>query len=264
MLIKDFVQEGIAAALLPRDFSGLPLTGAGVLQLPANSNAPFSEPTSSVVFLARASGPAPSRHRWYLQHGKRALDIALVLISLPVTLPLILLSALALWIEGGSPFYRQNRLGASGVPFSIWKLRTMGRNAEAELQDHLDRDPALRLEWEATQKLKQDPRVTRIGRILRMTSLDELPQLVNVVRGEMSLVGPRPMLPEQLPLYGDPSPYFALKPGITGIWQVSARNEQVFSYRARTDALYFSTASFWGDVKLMFRTLGVVVRSTGY
>lgn len=262
--MKDFVQEGIAAVLPARDIPGLPGHGAGVLQPPANTNAPFCEPAPAVMFPTRACGLAASRHRWYLQHGKRALDIALVLISLPVTLPLILLAALALWIEGGSPFYRQNRLGAGGVRFSIWKLRTMGRNAEAELPGHLDRDPALRREWETTQKLKRDPRVTRIGRILRMTSLDELPQLMDVLRGEMSVVGPRPMLPEQLPLYGDPSSYFALRPGITGIWQVSARNEQAFSYRARTDALYFSTASFWGDVKLMFRTLGVVVRTTGY
>ena len=262
--MKDFVQEGMTAMLLPHRVLRLPLAGGAILQLPANTNAPFPDPTSSAAFLSRASGPAPSRHRWYLEHGKRVLDIALVLLSLPITLPLILLAALALWIEGGNPFYRQNRLGLSGAEFSIWKLRTMGRNAEAELQGHLDRDPALRREWEATQKLKKDPRVTPIGRILRMTSLDELPQLANVVRGEMSLVGPRPMLPEQLPLYGDPSSYFALKPGITGIWQVSARNEQVFSYRSRTDALYYSTASFWGDIKLMFRTLGVVARTTGY
>lgn len=262
--MKDFVQEGIAASLLPDALGQLRHGSAGILELPANTNAPFPDPGGVAAIPGRGTGPSPNRHRWYLQHGKRLLDIALVLASLPVTLPLILLAALALWLEGGNPFYRQDRLGASGTLFSIWKLRTMCRDADAELERHLARDPVLRREWETTQKLKNDPRVTRVGRILRMTSLDELPQLLNVLRGEMSLVGPRPMLPEQLSMYGDPSSYFALKPGITGIWQVSTRNEREFAYRARTDALYFATASLWCDVKLMFRTLGVVIRSTGY
>lgn len=213
---------------------------------------------------------APRRRRqlpalgWYGRIGKRALDLALVAISLPVVLPVILLCALALWIESGQPFYRQKRLGEDGRVFRLLKLRTMVRDADQMLDRLLATNPALRAEWDATQKLKHDPRITRVGAILRATSLDELPQLWNVIKGEMSLVGPRPMMVDQLPLYGDPFAYFAVKPGITGLWQVSARNENRFDYRCKVDAAYLKQLSLWADLVLIVRTLGVVVRRTGY
>ncbi|TDE35581.1 sugar transferase [Antarcticimicrobium sediminis] len=200
---------------------------------------------------------------WYARTGKRALDLVLILLTLPVTLPIIMICALALWVEGGQPFYWQTRLGQGGRKFFIVKLRTMVRDADAQLVRLLATDPAIRDEWNCTQKLRNDPRITRVGHFLRATSLDELPQLWNVVKGEMSLVGPRPMLPEQLRLYGDADCYEMLRPGITGLWQVSARNDKEFSYRAKVDAVYCRSLSVWRDLVLMFRTIGVVFRRTG-
>jgi lipopolysaccharide/colanic/teichoic acid biosynthesis glycosyltransferase len=229
----------------------------------------------ALALTAGAGSPAPQTdwhparrglnpHRTYRDHGKRALDIALVLLGLPLALPLTGLLALALWLEGGQPFYRQERIGRGGRRFSIIKLRTMVRDADQMLHGLLERDPALRREWMETQKLKNDPRITRVGALLRKTSLDELPQLWNVLKGEMSLVGPRPMLPEQMPLYGDPDPYLALRPGITGVWQVSARNEKSFAYRNEMDSVYHAGLRLGLDVAILWKTVGVMVRRTGY
>ncbi|MEY8842595.1 sugar transferase, partial [Cribrihabitans sp. XS_ASV171] len=119
-------------------------------------------------------------------------------------------------------------------------------------------------EWDSTQKLKNDPRITLVGDFLRKTSLDELPQLWNVLVGDMSIVGPRPMLPQQLPLYRLPEAYFSLRPGITGLWQVSARNEKGFDYRADMDAEYCNELGPVADLSILLRTVGVVLRRTGY
>ncbi|MEW9918962.1 sugar transferase [Marimonas sp. MJW-29] len=209
---------------------------------------------------AKARGPfRPYRHL-----GKRALDIAFVLLTLPFSLTIIGLCALALWIEGGNPFYTQPRLGRKGKQFPILKLRTMVRDADAVLRDILAQDPEMRQEWEQFQKLRNDPRVTRVGHILRVTSMDELPQLYNVLRGDMSFVGPRPMMPDQLGMYGDSSAYFALRPGITGLWQVSARNASRFNYRNEVDAAYERGLSFKLDLTILFKTIGVVLRPTGH
>lgn len=261
--MKDFGQEtgsvsvvkfSAEAARFDRALPAFPASGASV-------NVPFkAKPVAS-------QAPVRSRglgRQMYLNVGKRIMDIALVLLSAPITLPVVLFCAIALWIEGGSPFYRQDRLGKGGALFSILKLRSMVQNADAKLEECLASDPALREEWDTTQKLKKDPRVTPLGSFLRATSLDELPQLWNVLKGDMSLVGPRPMLPEQLSMYGEPEAYFALKPGITGIWQVSARNENHFAYRAQIDAVYYAGVSAWSDVVLMAKTFGVVLRRTGY
>lgn len=213
-----------------------------------------------------SAGQRPRRmspHGLYRQIGKPLLDILFLFLSLPITLPIMLLCAFALWIEGGNPFYRQARLGKDGRVFWIVKLRTMVRDADRRLQELLDEDPALAEEWRTTQKLRDDPRVTPLGAVLRASSLDELPQLWNVFRGEMSLVGPRPMLPEQLPLYGDPAAYFALRPGLTGLWQVSLRNTAQFTDRARLDESYCANLSCKGDISLLIRTVGVVLRRTG-
>ena len=200
----------------------------------------------------------------YRRVGKRLADIALVLMTLPMTLPIIALCAIALWIEGGQPFYRQARLGERGKLFSIWKLRTMCRDADQMLESYLAADPALRAEWDTTQKLKNDPRITRVGAFLRKTSLDELPQLLNVLKGEMSIVGPRPMMPDQLSMYADPAPYFDLRPGITGQWQVSDRNENSFAHRSTVDAQYHAQLSLPLDLRILLQTVGVVLRRTGY
>lgn len=200
----------------------------------------------------------------YRRYGKRVLDVTFVLATAPLTLSITLLCALALWIEGGQPFYRQMRLGANGKRFRIFKLRTMGQNAEQDLKNLLATDEALREEWETTQKLKNDPRITRVGALLRSTSLDEMPQFLNVLKGEMSVVGPRPMMPDQLPLYPDPSSYFDLRPGITGEWQISDRNENSFAYRSTIDTRYDFSMTLIGDVKIIAKTIGVILRRTGY
>jgi len=194
---------------------------------------------------------------------KRALDILAIVICLPLVLPFMGLLALAVAMQGGNPFYRQARVGLHGKTFTMWKLRTMVRDADAALAAHLQANPAARAEWARTQKLKDDPRITPLGAILRRTSLDELPQLWNVLRGEMSLVGPRPMLPEQQGLYPG-SAYYTMLPGITGLWQVSARNEAAFAERASFDTRYHHSLSFWTDLRTLLATVRVVTRATGH
>ena len=221
-----------------------------------DSNIPA--PTTSVE-IARTT-----KSGIYRSAGKRALDTLAILISLPFALPIIGLCALALWIEGGSPIYKQTRIGKNGKLFSILKLRTMVQNADQVLEDYLAKDPAMRAEWDTLQKLKNDPRVTRVGGLLRATSLDELPQLINVLKGDMSLVGPRPMMVEQEEMYGDMRAYEALRPGITGLWQVSARNGNTFRYRNEVDATYESEVTLRRDFSILLKTVGVVMRRTGY
>jgi lipopolysaccharide/colanic/teichoic acid biosynthesis glycosyltransferase len=204
-----------------------------------------------------------SKRSLYRNGGKRVLETVLIVLSLPFFLPIIVLCVLALWIEGGNPFYRQDRLGRHGKRFSILKLRTMVRDADAVLEKYLAADPQMRREWDEKQKLIHDPRVTRVGKFLRSSSIDELPQLWNVLTGEMSLIGPRPMMPDQLSMYGDPKHYFAQRPGITGLWQISARNENRFSFRNEVDATYNSRMSLFGDIVIMFKTVGVMLRRTG-
>ncbi len=208
-------------------------------------------------------GPSRPVKKAYRSFGKRAFDVAIVLLSLPFTLFIIAICALALWIEGGNPFYRQQRLGFDGKSFSILKLRTMVRNADEVLESHLESCPKVRSEWNELQKLRVDPRVTRLGAFMRSTSIDELPQLWNVLTGEMSIVGPRPMMPEQLEMYGNPDAYFALRPGITGYWQISARNDNGFAHRNAVDATYEQELSLSKDVAVMFKTVGVMARRTG-
>ena len=193
---------------------------------------------------------------------KRGLDIFLVLVFLPIILPLVALLALLVWRDGGSPFYKQLRVGLDGRIFTMWKLRSMVADAEALLQAHLAADPAAREEWDRTQKLSRDPRITRFGTFLRRSSLDELPQLWNVLKGDMSLVGPRPMMPCQQNLYPG-SAYYRLRPGVTGFWQISSRNRSSFADRAKFDACYERKVSLWTDLRVLFGTVRVVLRCTG-
>ena len=165
--------------------------------------------------------------------------------------------------DGGPAFYVQDRIGLDGRVFRLWKLRSMVIDADQRLAAHLAADPALRAEWDETQKLKRDPRITAVGRLLRKTSLDELPQLWNVLKGDMSLVGPRPMMPEQRALYPGRA-YYQMRPGLTGPWQVSDRNEVSFAGRAEFDADYAGRMSLATDLGILFLTVWVVLRGTGY
>jgi lipopolysaccharide/colanic/teichoic acid biosynthesis glycosyltransferase len=208
--------------------------------------------------------PEADENRGLYRNGaKRLVETLLVLLTAPVTLPLILLMALLVACDGNNPFFVQKRLGRNGRVFRIWKLRSMVVDAEHRLKAHLDQDPAARDQWASTQKLKQDPRVTRVGRLLRKSSMDELPQLLNVLNGTMSLVGPRPMMVEQRRMYYGRA-YYRLRPGITGLWQISARNESEFVARVRYDEEYHRNLSGWLDVKILARTVMVVLRGTGY
>jgi|SRR6056297_360142 len=206
---------------------------------------------------------APHRPTLYRNGVKRCLDIVLILASLPITLPVVLVMMGLVALDGHSPLYRQKRIGRGGRIFRMVKIRTMVPGADALLRRCLDADPEARREWDETQKLKSDPRITRVGRLLRKCSLDELPQLWNVLIGDMSLVGPRPMMVDQKNLYPGTA-YFDLRPGITGPWQISDRNDSSFAARAGFDSRYLATLSLSRDVAILFRTVMVVVRGTGY
>jgi len=196
---------------------------------------------------------------------KRAVDLSLALLGGVLALPVFLL--IALWIRLDSPgpvFYLQERLGKSGRRFLAIKFRTMYQNAEARLQQLLEQDPNLREEYELFHKLKDDPRVTRAGRWLRKLSLDELPQLWNVIRGEMSLVGPRAYLPRELPaMAGSERIILRVLPGVTGLWQVSGRSEISFSGRLEIDIYYVRNWSVWLDLYILARTVWVVLFGRG-
>lgn len=212
--------------------------------------------------------PSSSSSRTRSQRGiyrngvKRMLDVVLVLLGAPIVLPLVLVLAVLIAREGGKPFYCQDRVGKRGRIYRMWKLRSMDVDADEKLATYLAANPAARAEWDHSQKLRSDPRITRLGQFLRRTSLDELPQLWNVFRGDMSLVGPRPMMPCQRALYPGEA-YYALRPGVTGLWQVSARNESGFAARASYDSEYNRTLSFATDVRLLAATIRVVTRGTG-
>lgn len=193
---------------------------------------------------------------------KRWMDLALVIMVAPFVVPVVLILALVLKVTGHAPFFFQDRVGKDGRIFKLWKLRTMVPDADARLRAHLQSDEAARLEWDAFQKLSRDPRITEFGQFLRKSSLDELPQLWNVLIGDMSLVGPRPMMVDQQELYPG-NAYYALRPGLTGTWQISERNQSTFAQRAEFDAEYERNLTFFKDLKILLATVGVVLRATG-
>lgn len=213
-------------------------------------------------FQHAPSGAELSTHDPYTRWGKRLVDISLVLLGAPLIVPFVIICAGLVAMEGGRPFFWQPRVGRGGVPFHMLKLRSMCRDAEQKLADLLKTCPAAAAEWETSQKLRRDPRITKVGAVLRKTSLDELPQLWNVLVGEMSLVGPRPMMPSQSPLYPG-SAYYRLRPGVTGPWQVFARNHHKFSARAEYDAFYEVKQGFAYDLSVIRQTWRAVSKGTG-
>lgn len=212
--------------------------------------------------VALGDGAAVFRSRGVYPAAKRGFDVAAALVLSLLTLPLIVFLAVLVCRDGGPAFHRQRRLGRNGQPFMMWKLRTMVPDAEAALAAYLARDESARREWDLAQKLRNDVRITPIGRFMRKYSLDELPQLWNVVAGEMSLVGPRPMLVEQWALYPGVA-YLALRPGITGLWQVSGRNAFTFADRATFDTDYAQRLSWRTDAWILLRTVRIVLAGTG-
>ena len=196
---------------------------------------------------------------------KRTLDIVISLSMMPLVLLILAVFGLLVKLEdGGKLFYASRRIGYDGRSFTVWKLRSMVANGEGVIASYLEKHPEQRRQWEETQKLKRDPRLTRIGAFIRKTSIDELPQLWNVLTGEMSLVGPRPILAHQIPLYGASFLlYKQVAPGITGLWQISGRNHLSFAERVKLDKYVIENWSIWLDIYILARTLEAVFRTEG-
>ncbi len=196
--------------------------------------------------------------------AKLAIDLGGALAMLVVLAPVLLLIAAAVKIDGGTVLYAHRRIGASGRSFPCLKFRSMVPDSEAVLAHLLNTDPGAAAEWAATRKLRDDPRVTWIGRMLRQTSLDELPQLFNVLRLEMSLVGPRPIVQAEVPRYGDDiHHYYAARPGLTGLWQVSGRSDTGYNQRVQLDTWYVKNWSLWHDIAILARTVPAVLKRKG-
>jgi Undecaprenyl-phosphate galactose phosphotransferase WbaP len=196
---------------------------------------------------------------------KRLIDLLGFVLGGTVLLPLVAILAVLIKLDSKGPvFYAHGRLGKNGQKFRAWKFRTMVQDAEQVLRQSLATNLELRTEWEQDQKLKNDPRITRVGRWLRKTSLDELPQLWNVLKGEMSLVGPRPIVQAEVERYGDRfALYSKVLPGITGMWQVSGRNDTSYAERVALDTYYVRNWSPWLDFYLLARTVWAVLWSQG-
>jgi len=215
-----------------------------------------------LVFAAKQGGFLSQPSPIYKHFMKRVFDTVLILLALPFLLPILLIVAVLVARDGHAPLYCQERVGMGGQVFKIWKFRTMIPNAEQKLKELISSDREIAREWQSHQKLKNDPRITRIGHLLRKTSIDELPQLWNVIMGDMSLVGPRPMMTDQKDMYPGKA-YFAMRPGLTGLWQISDRNNSTFAARAGFDTEYYQQMSFATDCKIVVSTVGVVIRGTG-
>lgn len=196
--------------------------------------------------------------------SKRLFDIVGASLLLTLLSPLFLVIAIQARRDGGPVLFGHRRIGARGRTFKCWKFRTMVPDAEAVLARLLASDPEARAEWERDFKLRNDPRITPIGRFLRTTSLDELPQLINVLAGEMSLVGPRPIVRDEVKRYGAAfHDYSRCRPGITGVWQISGRNDVGYGERVQLDRDYARNWSFVNDLRLLLRTPQVVLRRSG-
>lgn len=207
----------------------------------------------------------PHLRRYRFDWIKRWVDLCIAVPALLVCGPFIL--ALCLWIyakDGTSPVFGQKRYGKHGRVFRCYKLRTMVPDAAARLAELLRTDAEAAHEWAMDHKLRNDPRITPLGRFLRKTSLDELPQLINVIRGDMSIVGPRPIVHDEIEKYGVWFAYYTqTRPGITGLWQVSGRNDVSYANRVELDARYVREWSIWGDFAIMLRTLPLIISRNG-
>jgi Undecaprenyl-phosphate galactose phosphotransferase WbaP len=214
--------------------------------------------TASRVTTASSRGSPQER-------AIRVFDIVIALIAIVFTLPLLVSIALAVRAQdGGAAIFSQERVGRNGRMFRCLKFRSMVLSAEARLAALLESDPAARAEWARDHKLRQDPRITKLGEFLRKTSLDELPQLFNVLRGDMSIVGPRPIVAAEICRYGRRfESYCAVRPGITGLWQVSGRNDTTYRRRVAMDTIYAKRKSLALDVRLLLLTVPAVLFATG-
>jgi undecaprenyl-phosphate galactose phosphotransferase len=224
---------------------------------PCQSTSLFSHDTMLLSFQDSLSRP--------IARGlKTVIDVTAAAFLLVATLPLFVVIAIANRSDGGPSLFAHRRVGTGGRLFNCLKFRTMVVDADRVLSETLARDPALAAEWALTRKLVDDPRVTRMGHLLRKTSLDELPQLINVLRLEMSLVGPRPIVESEIPLYGkDISLYYATRPGLTGLWQVSGRSSVSYARRVQLDVWYVNNWTIWHDIVVLLKTVPAVFGRRG-
>lgn len=223
---------------------------------------------TQTIFHLWTRGPAQAHHghndpwpsRTY-QRVKRGLDIAVALITLICAMPFLLILGLLIFCEDQHTIiYRQQRIGLHGRPFMTYKLRTMVIHADDYLKQHSE----LQAAWKAQGKLPNDPRITRIGKLLRRTSLDELPQLLNVLRGEMTLVGPRAIQSSEIAAFGELSQLRQqVKPGLTGLWQVSGRSSTTYHQRCVLDCIYIMECSFYADMSILMKTIPAVLGGRG-
>nr|WP_245443600.1 sugar transferase [Labrys okinawensis] len=193
------------------------------------------------------------------------LDIVTASAALVFLMPLfVLLLGVLLVLQGRPIFIRHNRVGRGGALFPCLKFRSMVTNSEEVLREHLAANSAARQEWEETHKLKNDPRITPLGQFLRKSSIDELPQLLNVIRGDMSLVGPRPIVRDEMVRYGAHiEDYLKVRPGLTGLWQVSGRSDVSYQHRVSLDVRYVREWSLWSDIVIILKTIPAVLRPSG-
>jgi lipopolysaccharide/colanic/teichoic acid biosynthesis glycosyltransferase len=247
--------------------SGSIIGGQGMSIFSTRNDASAPDRAGSVFTPPRwQTGIRASRRQSVCPSLKRVFDIVGAVILLMLLFPLLSLLALAIRLEGGPALYRHIRVGRGDKPFGCLKYRTMVSNADQRLADHLAANPFAAMEWSVRRKLKCDPRITRLGALLRQTSLDELPQLLNVLRGQMSLIGPRPVVQEELDQhYGQAGriAYSATRPGITGLWQISGRSGTSYSERVALDIAYVQTWSLLLDVKILVLTVPAVLARRG-
>ena len=214
--------------------------------------------------VSEANSLALGRDSRYARWGKALFDLGLGLMLLPVLLPVILVLCVLVAMDGELPIFGHKRIGKDGREFRCWKIRTMVVDAQERLKKHLADNPEAAAEWQQNFKLENDPRITRIGRFLRKSSLDELPQLFNVFRGEMSFVGPRPVVRDELLRYGlHQQVYMSMRPGVTGLWQVSGRNDVAYDQRVSMDVQYAREVSLTEDVRIVAKTVSSVLSLTG-
>ncbi|NQY39131.1 MAG: sugar transferase [Henriciella sp.] len=223
---------------------------------------PYTRDLRDIEYVAAQQKEADRRRYFRL---KRATDIviatAAITFLLPVLLPIAILIRLT---DGGPALFKHKRIGRNGEAFECFKFRSMVTDSQARLERLLESDEAARAEWKATQKLTNDPRITALGAFLRKSSLDELPQLINVLKGEMSIVGPRPITESEIERYGDDfDKYVSVRPGLTGLWQVSGRSGTTYARRVALDVEYVRNGSYSGDIKIMFQTVPAVLMSDG-
>lgn len=248
-LIEKLARKRIPFALIPQ-ISGMPTHGL-------TQSSYFSH--DSIILSYRSNLEEPVQ-RFF----KFTFDFIVAFILLLLVLPVYLILYVLIALDGGQPIYGHRRIGQNGREFNCLKFRSMAKNSDELLKHLLETDPAAAAEWQETQKLRNDPRITRLGHFIRKTSLDELPQLINVLRGDMSLVGPRPIVQAEIHHYGENFEYYtAIRPGITGLWQVSGRSDTGYAERVQLDRWYVRNWTLWHDVAILAKTLPAVFLRRG-